>query len=134
MDKQKTLWFKGGIIGMVMCVVIFAAYYVSIFLVGGMLSSRFMMLMTLTGHAVFIYVGFMYPELAICGVSGQACGSWTAEQGCLSYHSTYDPICTSIVSRLIFFCLVAILLIIYFGIGALIGRIVEIALKRKAKQ
>ena len=118
---------------MSVCIALFAVYFVSNLLLGEMLPERFLLLMALTGHAVFLYVGFMYPELAICGSSGRVCTSWTAEQGCMGYGPPFDPTCTMLVSLTIFIGLCALLLAVYFGVGALIGRVVEIALKRKSQ-
>ncbi len=128
------LWFKSGLIGMGFCLALFAVYFVAVPLFGGMIPDRFLMIMTFTGHALVLFAGFYYPEFWVCKPVGQACGSWDIQQGCTSYNPIYDPVCMTIVPWIVFFVLVALLFTIYFGLGALIGRIVEIALKRKAKQ
>jgi hypothetical protein len=114
MDKQKTLWYKGAIIGAVLCVTIFAVYFVSIPLLGWQSNSRLDRLIMTSGHAYIVLLGFVVHPSDYCGSLGSACSV---------------PL-----GILIFFGAAAALIAIYMAIGALIGRIVEIALKRRAKQ
>lgn len=132
-DKKKTLWFRGGMIGMSVCLALFAVYFLTFPLLNGMIPDRVLMIMAFTGHAFVLLSGFYYPEYWVCKPIGRTCGSWNIEQGCTAYNPTYDSLCITIVPWVIFFLFAAVLFCIYFGVGALIGRIVEISIKRTAK-
>jgi hypothetical protein len=114
MQKEQTLWFKGGLIGAVICVTIFAVYFVSIPLLGWQSNARLDQLIMTTGHAYALYLGFVINPADYCGSLGL--------------------VCSMPLGWLIFFAAAAVLITIYMLVGALIGRIVEIALKRSGKQ
>ena len=131
--KKLPLWLQGGLIAAFACIALFLFYILAgpILNEKGMSTDWALILMTLTGHAIFIYIGFTYPELAICGPSGQTCGHWTASEGCLAYNPTYDPTCTTLVSWIISILAPIILLAVYFGIGAAIGEVVSRVLNKR---
>jgi hypothetical protein len=75
------------------------------------INDRMLTMMTITGHALFIFVGFSYPGLQACG------------------HD--NPTCAAIIDQVSMLAVCGILLIYYFGIGALIGVIAQKVSERK---
>lgn len=109
--SDQTLWFKGAIIGAVVCVTIFAVYFVSIPLLGWQSNTRLDRIIMVSGHAYILLLGFIVHPSDYCGSLGSACSI---------------PL-----GILIFFAAAAVLIAIYMTIGALVGRIVEIIVSAK---
>jgi hypothetical protein len=105
MKKAWPLLLKCGLISIGFGIALLLAYITILPHLKDGISERLLFFMTVTGHALFIFVGFSYPGLQICGQN--------------------SPACVTAVDWIAMLTVCAILLIYYFGIGALIGFLIE---------
>lgn len=105
------MWLKSGLVAIGFFVALFPIYHGLLNYLKGMLTGQALLLMTITGHALFIFAAFSYPGLQACG------------------HGR--PMCIAIVDWGVALGIFILLLALYFATGALIGRIAQKILKRK---
>lgn len=141
----KKLWLRGGIIGVLICVVLFF-FYVSVLLpnIDRSALPQWILVLTLaTGHLFVIFSGFIIPYGFLCKFTVPTCSNWSAypqpgsvpwklDTGELGYCTLQTMAPTDACARLSemvgFWGLAILLLTVYFAIGALIGYVIQ---KRK---
>ncbi len=138
--NKKPLWLKGGTIGALICILLFLFYIFAYFpaidkifnadvIATGGIPTWTLALPLLTGHFFPIMSGFFYghPIIDVICKPEPGCNSWTAESGCVQTSMSFSGACEARAEMLMFLALTALLLIIYFAIGAIIG----LAIQRK---
>lgn len=152
---SKKLWLRGGIIGIIVCVVLFLFYVFVYFPVidkvyaedvatyGGTPAWTTSIPMV-TGHLFLLFSGFVVPHGFLCEFTEPVCTSWSVINGsgsvpwivegqagyCAEQTMTPTNSCAKLSETAGFWGLVAILLGVYFAIGATVGGFIQ---KRKAK-
>lgn len=147
-------WLKGGIAGLLVCVVLFLFYvflYFPLFTddTTGTISNKALVLPMITGQGFLILSHFIIPSGFLCEDSVKECTGWSVEEnlpedyvcdplvresveGCCTSWTYYPTDTCSILSeRVGFFGLMIFLLGIYFMAGALIFRMMY---QRKTKR
>jgi hypothetical protein len=148
-NPPKKLWLRGGIIGTIICVVLFGFYikfYFPLFESEPGLPAWAMTLPLVTGHLYPVLSGFVIPYGLFCPKTEPICTQWNAGytpncsrpytmEGvagcCMNTLLQPTTACAERSEKIGFFALSSILVIIYFFIGAIIGLWLE---KRKSKK
>lgn len=150
---SKKLWLRGGIIGAVVCIVLFL-FELFVYLpavdkfyedAGGPPPGSAIPLFV-TGHVYLIFAGFISePARLLCKFTEPFCASWSAVQEpgsepwkletgeagyCVLKTMTPTTACANFAERVWVVWIAALLLGIYFSIGAIIGLIIQ-KIKRK---
>lgn len=138
----KTIWLKGGIIGLFVCLVLSLIYLFVYFPIiekfyGDAIPQWALIAPMISGHAFPLFSIFFVPYGLFCRFTETICTSWsvdnsgggvpwtleTGEKGyCLNQIMTPTNFCGEISEAIGFWGLVVILFGLYFLIGALIGR------------
>jgi len=146
---SKRLWLRGGIIGVIVCLVLglfnlFFYFPVINIVYGGMLPNWVLIPPMITGHAFPILSFFIIPYGWLCKFTEPICTYWSAEsvpgaipwinEGaagyCIEQAMTPTSSCADISEIVGFLGLTLLLLVAYFAIGAIVGLIIQ---KKKAK-
>ncbi len=150
-NSQK-VWLRGGIFGVIICVVLFLfnlfVYFPIIENVyGGVVPGWALIPPTVTGHTFPILSHFIIPYGWLCKFSepicthwsakdsaGPNCVPWTDSEGgagcCMEQTMTPTTACANLSEIAGFWGITILLLVAYFMLGAIIGRVIE---KRKKK-
>jgi len=152
--KNFPLWLRGGLIGVGIFIALFFFYiYVYFPLVENNVGipNNALILPMITGHAFPILSHFFVPYGFLCEFREEHCISWSSyyaineESGscvkplviegvegcCTTLTPQPTSFCASLSEKVGFFGMITLLLGIYFGIGAAIGKIIQ---KRKFKK
>lgn len=150
--KSKRLWLRGGILGVIICLILlpfnlFVYFPLIVSSYDGMIPSWALIPPMITGHAFPLLSHFIVPYGFLCeftepicthwsvkDLAGPNCVPWTSSEGdagcCIEQTMTPTNTCANISEMVGFFGLLTMLLVAYFILGAVIGRVIE---KRKAK-
>jgi len=147
--RSKKLWLRGGIIGVIICFVLFLFNLFIYFPIinsayGSMIPSEALILPTITGHVFPVLSMFIVPYGWLCKFTEPTCAYWSAESApgaipwtmegtpgyCIEQEMAPTPSCADLSDMIGFFGLILLLFIAYFVIGAIVGLIIQ---KRKAK-
>ena len=146
---SKTLWLRGGIFGVIICIILFLfntfVYFPLIDnIYGGNLPQWALIFPMLSGHLFPLFSGFIVPYGFLCKFTVPICTSWSAfresgsvpwrletgESGyCAVQTMTPTNACANLSEMIGFWGLAILLLAAYFILGAIIGRVIE---KRRA--
>ncbi len=148
---SKKLWERGGIVGVIVCFVLFLFHILIYFPIVNTIfrdgiPDWALFFPTITGQAFLFFAGFIVPYGFLCNLTVPVCNEWSLfpEPGSVPWTSingqsgycavqTMSPTsaCADL-SQAVGFVGIAILLVVaYFVIGAVIGKMIEI---RKAKR
>ncbi len=146
---SKKLWLRGGIIGIIICLVLgvfnlFIYFPVIDSVYGGMIPNWVFIPSMITGHAFPILSHFIVPYGWLCKFTESACVSWSAESApgampwtmegtpgyCIEQTMAPTSSCADLSEMVGFFGLILFLIVVYFAIGAIVGLIIQ---KRKTK-
>jgi hypothetical protein len=146
---SKKLWLRGGIIGIIVCLVLglfnlFVYFPIINRVYEGMIPNWVLLPPTITGHAFPIFSHFMIPYGWLCKFTEVTCTSWSVESApgaipwitegqagyCIQQTMTPTSSCADLSEIVGFFGLVILLFVAYFLIGTTIGLIIQ---KKKAK-
>ena len=147
--EKMPYWLKGGMIGVVICILLFLFYVMAYFPLltdtsSGMMSNSALFLPMVTGHAFPILSHFIVPYGFLCEFSEESCTAWSSSEAlrehsgsclkpmvmegvegcCTTLTPQPTPFCDSLSEAVGFFGFVLLLLGIYFGIGAVVARMV----------
>lgn len=143
--RRQRLSVRGGIIGAMVCIALFA-FYVSIYfpliqlVYGGMSPTWTLLLPLVTGHFFPLLSGFIVPYGFLCTFTKPICTAWSAikEPGsvpwtldtgevgyCVQQMMTPTDACARLSEVVGFWGLALGLLVIYVVLGAFIGSMIE---------
>jgi len=145
----KKLWLRGGIIGVIVCLVLglfnlFIYFPIINSIYAGMIPSWAFIPPMITGQAFPLLSSYIVPYGWLCKFTEPICTYWSVESTpgavpwtmegnagyCIEQTMTPTSSCANISEMLGFLGLILILFVIYFAIGAIIGLRIQ---KRKAK-
>jgi len=146
---SKKLWLRGGIIGVIICLVLglfnlFVYFPMINSVYRGMIPNWALIPPMITGHAFPILSHFIVPYGWLCKFTEPICTSWSMESAsgsvqwtmegqagyCIQQTMTPTSACADLSEMVGFWGLVLLLFSAYFAVGAVIGLIIQ---KKKAK-
>ncbi|MDP3639982.1 MAG: hypothetical protein Q8R53_02145 [Nanoarchaeota archaeon] len=147
---SKRFWLRGGIIGVIVCIVLFLFYifvysssinkiYAEDIAAYGGTPAWTTTVPLVTGHFFPLFSGFIIPYGFLCEFAVPICTNWSAayEPGavpwimegqagyCIEQTMTPTDSCANLSEAVGFFGLAILLIGIYFGIGAAIGGFIQ---------
>ena len=146
---SKKLWLRGGIIGIIVCLVLglfnlFVYFPIINRVYEGMIPNWALLPPMITGHVFPFFSHFMIPYGWLCKFTEVTCTSWSVESApgaipwttegqvgyCIQQTMTPTSSCADLSEIIGFFGLIILLFVAYFLIGTTIGLIIQ---KKKAK-
>ncbi|MBI2147348.1 hypothetical protein HYU19_02605 [Candidatus Woesearchaeota archaeon] len=146
--EKMPYWLNGGLVGISICIALFFFYILAYFpLVQNEtgIPNNALILPMVTGHAFPILSHFIVPYGFLCEFSEEHCTAWSSYQAiskqdsdclkpmvmegvegcCTTLTPQPTSFCASLSEGVGFFGLGVLLLGIYFGIGAAVGKIIQ---------
>lgn len=141
---SKKLWLRGGVIGVMVCLGLglfnlFIYFPIINRVYGSMTPSWALVPPMITGHTFPILSHFIFPYGWLCKLTQPICVEWSVDsapgaipwtmegtQGyCLQQVMTPTSLCADVSEMVGFLGLLLLLFVVYFGIGALAGLIIQ---------
>ncbi|MBI2146752.1 hypothetical protein HYU22_05430 [Candidatus Woesearchaeota archaeon] len=141
---SKKLWLRGGIIGVIICLVLglfnfFIYFPIANSIYDGMIPNWVLIPPMVIGHAFPILSPFIVPYGWLCKFTEPTCVRWSAESApgaipwtmegtpgyCIEQTMAPTSSCANLSEMVSFFGLILLLFIAYFAIGAIVGLIIQ---------